>query len=150
MVPALCFGAATPAAEVVTGCAVFSAVGVVLNIVVISWHRRLRKQRGIDFVHPIFQLIQEAQLWTYMVSMLHQCAVYPPFVVWGWLSWLDSQRQRAVADPSAEHQFSWWATEPGSLWPQGSQPDMWQLRVFLYAFFGYLLRDLMVRMRCKC
>jgi hypothetical protein len=146
----------SPVREMVLGCGVASVLGCICNIGVIAWHRRIRRKSRPGFVHPVFQLVNDAQLWTYWVSMLLQLLVYPLAVMSGYLTWRDRQQQSAARGGQVEggggsigSSSQWYVIQSGSLWPVGEGPpahdDHFYLRVFLYTFFGYLARDTMVR-----
>jgi len=128
--------------ELFLGCGAASGLGLAVNVLVVSWRRRLQavhdaarsraepSRRRSSFDHPFFLEVLASQLWTYGVSMLLQVAVYPACVAGGYAAW------RARAGGAR------WVDRPGGLFAAEGGLDLLGLRLFLYAFFGHLVRDL--------
>ena len=124
---------ATVHAEILVGCTVASAIGVGLNLVLIAQKRA--KPKHVLFRDVFDESGASAQLWTYMTSMAFQAVVYPPCIVWAWLQWRGVQ---AAALARGESELLW-AYRPGGLFAKDGEEDPLAIRLFLYAFCGYLI-----------
>lgn len=128
-----------PLTEVMMSIAVASALGIGLNLVLIALQKRSPK-------HPLFNLLIDegggaSQLWTFQVSMAFQGLVYTPAVLIAALQWRGTR-----ADDLAG-----WEWKSGGLFPgpgeENRTGELLALRVYFYAFCGYLVRDMMMQLR---
>mmetsp|Transcript_8194 Transcript_8194/g.23435 ORF Transcript_8194/g.23435 Transcript_8194/m.23435 type:complete len:268 (+) Transcript_8194:149-952(+) len=120
--------------EVLLCCGVSSVLGIAVNFCVYQWHRRLRTDTGIQRCFGLDRTLLletlDADLWIHVVSMVYQAVVYPACIMFGWLAWhLSSGHGR-------------WLDRRGGAFDSDGGLDLVGIRLFAYAFFGYLVRDL--------
>lgn len=137
-----------PLTEALMSIAVASALGIGLNFVLIALQRRSPK-------HPLFTMVAddghvESQLWTFHISMVFQALVYTPAVIIAALQWRGLQAAAAANGANADDLVGWqWKS--GGLFPgpgeENRTVELLALRVYFYAFCGYLVRDTMMQLR---
>lgn len=114
--------------EIAIGCLSASGGGIFVNLIFMAWQKRTPG-------HALFAEVLDSdnvpcRLWTYITAMCCQGLLYPLVILWAWLQW------RGGAARSS------WEWTPGGLF---AEEVHFGLRVYLYIFFGYLARDLMMQ-----
>lgn len=114
--------------EILLGCALTSLVGFIL-FAPLNQHRRWRQGAGKDdprdfFLDMALVKIESTEQGPFLISMTFQGLLYPSAICWAWGRWSGTE---AFLDSQ------------GSVFKPG---DPFGVRVFLYAFFGYLMNDL--------
>eukprot|EP01043_Picozoa_sp_COSAG02_P102963 COSAG02_NODE_38980_length_422_cov_1.117647_1_plen_140_part_11 len=132
---------------------VASLLGIGLNFVLIALQRRSPK-------HPLFTMVTDdggvaSQLWTFQISMAFQALVYLPAVLIAALQWRGVQAAAAAEAEAAggtrAEELVRWEWKAGGLFPEPGEEsrtfELLALRVYFYAFCGYLVRDMMMQLR---
>lgn len=138
-------GGMEPNTEIALGCGCASALSILLNFAVIGYQKRNPKHAW--FTDQPDSDGVDAQLWTYASSMANQAFVYPPCVFAAWLAW--QYRNAAVVEAGGEALAFHW--KPGGVFAiDGTGTEdvgLLPLRLYFYAFCGYLVRDMHMQMR---
>lgn len=114
--------------EILLGCALTSSVGFLL-FAPLNQHRRWRQGAGKDdprdfFLDTALVKIENTELGPFLISMTLQGLLYPSAIFLAWGNWSETTP---------------FLDTKGSVFKAG---DPFGVRVFLYAFFGYLMNDL--------
>ena len=132
-------------AEIAAGCAVASAVGLAVNVALLGWERwaAARPKQPTPWM---FERLDGTRNGQYLVCMAFQLLV-PPLFVWSLLR--RSRDASGHAGSASSAVAPAWLRREGGFFPEqepggdvhGENSSLLPLRLFLYAFFGHLIRD---------